>query len=54
MTEAQRAGCRQVRLVSNVKRVDAHRFYARKGMTHEAHYFSINVPKVVYENPGHR
>jgi GNAT superfamily N-acetyltransferase len=37
--------CRQVRLVSNVKRVDAHRFYLRKGMTLEAHYFSINVPR---------
>lgn len=36
-------GCRQVRLVSNVKRVDAHRFYLRKGMTLEAHYFSMNV-----------
>jgi hypothetical protein len=24
--------------------VDAHRFYARKGMTHEAHYFSFDVP----------
>jgi GNAT superfamily N-acetyltransferase len=35
--------CRQVRLVSNVKRVDAHRFYLRKGMTLEAHYFSMNV-----------
>jgi GNAT superfamily N-acetyltransferase len=36
--------CRQVRLVSNVKRVDAHRFYLRKGMTLEAHYFSMNLP----------
>lgn len=36
-------GCRQVRLVSNVKRVDAHRFYLRKGMTLEAHYFSITL-----------
>ena len=44
VAEAAREGCRQVRLVSNVRRVDAHRFYARKGMTHEAHYFSINVP----------
>jgi GNAT superfamily N-acetyltransferase len=25
--------CRQVRLVSHVRRVDAHRFYLRKGMT---------------------
>jgi GNAT superfamily N-acetyltransferase len=35
--------CRQVRLVSNVRRTDAHRFYLRKGMSKEAHYFSINV-----------
>jgi GNAT superfamily N-acetyltransferase len=42
--EAARQGCRQLRLVSHVRRVDAHRFYARKGMTHEAHYFSIDVP----------
>jgi GNAT superfamily N-acetyltransferase len=35
--------CRQVRLVSNVRRTDAHRFYLRKGMSMEAHYFSINV-----------
>ncbi|MFL6620440.1 MAG: GNAT family N-acetyltransferase [Povalibacter sp.] len=39
--------CRQVRLVSNVRRTDAHRFYVRKGMSLEAHYFSINV------NPRH-
>ena len=45
MAEAARTGCRQVRLVSNVRRVDAHRFYTRKGMAHEAHYFSINVGK---------
>ena len=43
MAEAARATCRQVRLVSNVRRVDAHRFYLRKGMKHEAHYFSIDV-----------
>lgn len=42
---AAEAGCRQVRLVSSVKRVDAHRFYARKGMTLEAHYFSMNVTR---------
>lgn len=40
---AARSGCKQVRLVSNVRRLDAHRFYLRKGMTLEAHYFSINV-----------
>jgi GNAT superfamily N-acetyltransferase len=43
MAEAARTECRQVRLVSNVRRVDAHRFYLRKGMKHEAHYFSIDV-----------
>jgi GNAT superfamily N-acetyltransferase len=36
-------GCRQVRLVSRVSRLDAHRFYARKGMNLEAHYFSMDV-----------
>jgi GNAT superfamily N-acetyltransferase len=45
MAEAARENCRQVRLVSNVRRVDAHRFYERKGMKHEAHYFSINVAR---------
>ena len=44
VADAARTGCRQVRLVSNVRRVDAHRFYLRKGMNQEAHYFSINVP----------
>jgi GNAT superfamily N-acetyltransferase len=41
--EAVRVGCRQVRLVSGVKRADAHRFYLRKGMIIEAHYFSMNL-----------
>src|SRR3954470_8318089 len=40
---AAKNACRQVRLVSNVRRTDAHRFYVRKGMSLEAHYFSINV-----------
>jgi GNAT superfamily N-acetyltransferase len=40
---AAQHSCRQVRLVSNVRRTDAHRFYLRKGMAVEAHYFSINV-----------
>jgi len=44
LATAAREQCRQVRLVSNVRRVEAHRFYQRKGMTLEAHYFSINVP----------
>ena len=42
---AAKRECRQIRLVSNVKRIDAHRFYARKGMTLEAHYFSMDVPR---------
>jgi hypothetical protein len=40
---ANEAKCKQVRLVSNVRRIDAHRFYERKGMTREAYYFSMNV-----------
>ena len=45
VAEAARNHCRQLRLVSNVRRVDAHRFYLRKGMNQEAHYFSINVAR---------
>ena len=45
VAEAARHDCRQLRLVSNVRRVDAHRFYLRKGMNQEAHYFSINVAR---------
>jgi GNAT superfamily N-acetyltransferase len=41
--EAASRGCRQLRLLSGVKRLDAHRFYLRKGMIIEAHYFSMNV-----------
>ncbi len=33
--------CNQVRLVSGVKRMDAHRFYESKGMIFEAKYFSL-------------
>ena len=36
-------GCRQLRLLSGLKRADAHRFYLRKGMVIEAHYFSMEV-----------
>lgn len=36
-------GCTHLRLVSNVVRTDAHRFYERQGMTHIAHYFSMNL-----------
>jgi len=41
--EAATRGCRQLRLLSGVKRLAAHRFYLRKGMIIEAHYFSMNV-----------
>lgn len=40
---AEENGCTHLRLVSNVARGDAHRFYERKGMTHSAHYFSMNL-----------
>lgn len=35
--------CLHVRLLSGVSRLDAHRFYLRKGMNLEAHYFSMNL-----------
>ena len=35
--------CTHLRLVSNVVRTDAHRFYERKGMDFAAHYFSMNL-----------
>jgi GNAT superfamily N-acetyltransferase len=41
--QARVEGCRQLRLVSGVNRTEAHRFYARKGMVHEAQYFSLNL-----------
>ena len=40
---ARENNCLQVRLVSRVDRLDAHRFYLRKGMTLEAHYFSMKL-----------
>ena len=40
---ARENGCTHLRLVSNVVRTDAHRFYERKGMAHLANYFSINL-----------
>lgn len=40
---AKESGCNQLRLVSNVARTGAHRFYRRKGMTHAANYFSMNL-----------
>jgi len=44
LAQAASRSCRQLRLLSGVKRTDAHRFYLRKGMIIEAHYFSLNVP----------
>jgi GNAT superfamily N-acetyltransferase len=43
VAHAKENTCRQVRLVSRVSRLDAHRFYVRKGMNLEAHYFSLNL-----------
>ena len=43
VTFATENNCAQVRLVSRVTRIDAHRFYLRKGMNLEAHYFSMNL-----------
>lgn len=40
---ARENNCSQVRLVSRVSRLDAHRFYLRKGMSLEAHYFSLDI-----------
>lgn len=39
----RREGCRQLRLVSGLQRLDAHRFYEREGMRHEARYFSLDL-----------
>lgn len=40
---AREQECIQLRLVSGVQRVDAHRFYLNKGMKFEAKYFSMNL-----------
>ena len=40
---AKQEGCSQVKLVSHVKRFDAHRFYLNKRMIIEAHYFSLAI-----------
>jgi len=37
------ANCDHVRLLSGVQRFDAHRFYLRKRMNIEAHYFSLKL-----------
>ena len=36
-------GCRHLRLLSGVQREAAHRFYRRKGMSLDAHYFSLDL-----------
>ena len=43
VAHAAEKDCTHLRLVSNVVRADAHRFYRRKGMTHVANYFSMNL-----------
>lgn len=43
IVQAKENGCNQLRLVSNVARTDAHRFYERKGMARGAQYFSMNL-----------
>lgn len=40
---AEENDCDQIRLVSRVTRFGAHRFYLRKRMNIEAHYFSMNL-----------
>jgi GNAT superfamily N-acetyltransferase len=35
--------CRHIKLVSNVTRFDAHRFYLRKRMNIGAYYFTLNL-----------
>jgi GNAT superfamily N-acetyltransferase len=40
---AKRENCAQIKLVSHVKRFDAHRFYLEKRMIIEAHYFSMKL-----------
>ena len=40
---AKRENCDQIKLVSHVKRFGAHKFYLKKGMIIEAHYFSMKL-----------
>lgn len=40
---ARAENCNHVRLLSGVQRFDAHRFYLRKRMNIEAHYFSLDL-----------
>ena len=43
---ARSENCRQIKLVSRVTRFDAHRFYLRKRMNIEAHYFTLELKNV--------
>ena len=43
VAHAKENNCHQLRLVSHVRRFGAHRFYLRKGMIIEAHYFSLDL-----------
>ena len=40
---AREQKCNHVRLLSGVQRFDAHRFYLKKRMNIEAHYFTISL-----------
>ena len=40
---AKAENCEHVRLLSGVQRFDAHRFYLKKRMNIEAHYFTVKV-----------
>ena len=40
---ARAEGCDHVRLLSGVQRFDAHRFYLKKRMNIEAHYFNLKL-----------
>ena len=42
---AKQKNCDHIKLVSHVKRYDAHRFYLNKKMIIEAHYFSLALQK---------
>ncbi|HXI14317.1 MAG TPA: GNAT family N-acetyltransferase [Thermoanaerobaculia bacterium] len=41
---ARKHECHHLKLVSNTSRLDAHRFYLRKGMSLDAYYFSVKIP----------
>lgn len=43
IAHARENDCTHLRLVSNVVRADAHRFYERRGMNRAAYYFSMSL-----------